>query len=117
MTYFEISFVILQDILIYLKISCFDLAVFRYLARFKISSFVFRYLKMAKDIFWSRPGLGGPCCFAAAATAAAASCACSHSLLVQTNVSNAFRVHDSISRSSSHSYGAQTPSGQVVCQT
>ena len=29
--------------------------VLRYLERFKISWFVFRYLKLAKDIFWSRP--------------------------------------------------------------
>ena len=46
---------------------------------------IFRYLKMATDIFWSRPG--------PAAAVAAASCTCCRGLLAQTNVSNAFRVN------------------------
>ena len=73
----------------------------------------FRYLKMAKDIFVPRPGLGGSCCSAAAAAAAAASCTCGHGVLAQTNVSDASRVYYETERSNSHSYGAEAArSGQ-----
>ena len=59
---------------------------------------------MAKDIFRSWPGPGGPCCSAAAAAAAAAFCTCSRCWLAQTDFSNVFRVYHWTERSSSHGH-------------
>ena len=68
-----------------------------------------RYLKIAEDIFVSRPEPGGPCCSAAADAAAA----CRRGVLAQTNVSDASRVFYETERSNSHSYGAEAArSGQ-----
>ena len=86
--------------------------VLRYPERFKISWFDFRYLKMAKDIFWSRvpTSTGG-------SVLLRGSWCCGWCFLhlpppltrsgpAQTDVSNAFRVYYWTERSSSHSHGA-----------